>query len=123
MVNSLPCPVRVTPHSPGGIEPSALVNSPPGQVRAAPSHPINTLSGPCEVASLVSSRVPVSVSPCVSPVLSLMSSMSVLVPITDSSPPSPLCPLLTDSSSTPLKTMQATSHEQPADLPVGFNCP
>jgi len=97
-VKSLPCQVRVTPHSPGGIKPSALVNSPPGQVRATPSHPIKTLSGPHEVASSVSSQVPLSISPNVAPVLPLMSSTSVLVPITDKSPPvtSHLCPLPSD---------------------------
>src|SRR5882724_6173289 len=50
-----------------------------------------------------------------------MSSMSVLVPITDSSPPSPLCPLPPDSSFTSLRTTQAPSHEQPVDLPIGSN--
>src|SRR5882724_10010906 len=68
-VNSPPCQVGVTPQSSGGIEPSALVNSPPGQVRAIPSHPINTLSGPCKVATSVSSQVPIFVSPSVAPVL------------------------------------------------------
>src|SRR5882724_11047278 len=48
------CQVGVTPHSPGGIEPSSLVNSPPGQVGAMPSHPINPPLGLHEVASSVS---------------------------------------------------------------------
>src|SRR5882724_8415951 len=48
MVNSLLCKVGVYPPSPGGIEPSNLVNSLPGHVRAMPSHPINTPLGPCE---------------------------------------------------------------------------
>src|SRR5882724_11149638 len=74
---------QVTSHSPGGIEPSALVNSPPGQVRAVPSHPINTPSCPPKVASSVSSRVSVSLSSSVAPVLPLMSSTSVLALITD----------------------------------------
>ena len=54
--------------------------------------------GPCEVASLVLSHVPVPISPSVAPVLPLMSSTSVLVPITDKSPPvtSHLCPLPSD---------------------------
>src|SRR5882724_4120022 len=86
MVNSLPCQVGVTPHKSEGIEPFTLVNSPPGQVGVSPSHPINTLSGPHEVTSSVSSRVPVSVFPSVSPVSPLMSPTSVLVPLTDRSP-------------------------------------
>src|SRR5882724_5449201 len=45
-VNSPPCQVGVIPCNPGGIEPSTLVNSLPGQVRAMPLHPINTLLGP-----------------------------------------------------------------------------
>src|SRR5882724_3627394 len=125
MVNSLPCQVRVIPRNPGGIEPSGLVNSLPGQVGAMPSHLINTPSGPRRVASSVSSRVPISVFPSVSPVSHLMSSMSVLVPITDRSlrVTSPLCPLPSDPSSTSLNTTQATSHEQPVDLPAGLGHP
>src|SRR5882724_8711871 len=65
IVNSPPCQVGVTPQNPGGIEPSTLVNSLPGQVGATPLHPINTPSGPREVASSVSSCVPVSVFPSV----------------------------------------------------------
>jgi len=125
MVNSLPCQVGVIPCSPRGIEPSTLVNSLPGKVRATPSHPINTLSGLREVTSLVSSRVPVGVFPSVSPVSPLTSSMSVLVPLTDRSLPvtSPLCPLPSDPSSTSLNTTQATSHKQPVDLPAGSGHP
>src|SRR5882724_4777185 len=111
--------------SPGGIEPSTLVNSPPGQVGAAPFPPINTPSGYREVASSVSSHVPASVSSSVAPVSSLTSPMSVLVPITD--PPLPvthhLCPLSPDPPSTALNTTQATSHEQPVDLPVESDRP
>src|SRR5882724_3120535 len=120
MVNSPLCQVEDTPCNPGGIKPFALVNSLPGQVRATPSHPINTPSGPHEVASSVLSCVPISVFPSVSPVLPLMSSTSVLVPITDRSLPvtSPLWPLPSDPSSTSLNTMQAMSHEQPVDLPA-----
>src|SRR5882724_5888454 len=120
MVNSLLCQVRVTPRNPGGIEPSTLVNSPPGQVGATPSHLINTPSGYRKVASSVSSCVPVSVSSSVAPVASLKLPTSVLVPITD--PPLPvthrLCPLSSDLPSTALNITQATSHEQPVDLPV-----
>src|SRR5882724_5890001 len=68
MVNSLPCQVGVTPHKSEGIEPFTLVNSLPGQVKVLSSHPINTLSGPHEVASSVLSRVPISGFPSVSPV-------------------------------------------------------
>src|SRR5882724_12872850 len=115
-----PCQVKVTPRKSEGIKPSTLVNSPPGQVGAAPLHPINTPSGYRKVASSVSSRVLVSVSSSVAPVSSLMSSTSVPVPITD--PPLPvthrLCPLSPDPPSTALNTTQAMSHEQPLDLPV-----
>src|SRR5882724_6195247 len=140
LVNSLPgqvevsssCPINspsgqvgVTPRNPGGIEPSILVNSLPGQVAAAPSHLINTPSGYREVASSVSSHVPVSVSSSVAPVSSLTLPMSVLVPITD--PPllvtHHLCPLSSDPPSTALNTTQATSHEQPVDLPVESDRP
>src|SRR5882724_11741449 len=119
-INSPSGQVGVTPCNPGGIEPSTLVNSPPGQVGAAPSHPLNPLSGHREVTSSVSSRVPVSVSSSVAPVSSLTSSMSVLVPITDQPllVTSPLCQLPSDPSSTLLNTTQATSHEQPVDLPI-----
>src|SRR5882724_9499586 len=125
MVNSPPCQFGVTPCSPGGIEPSALVNSPPGQVGAMPSHPINTLLGPHEVASPVSSHVPVFLSSSVAPVSPLMLSTSVLALITDQMLPvtSHLCSLPADPPSTPLNTMQAMSHEQPVDLPMGSNCP
>src|SRR5882724_9421863 len=87
MVNSLPCQVGVTPRNPGGIEPSTLVNSPPGQVRAAPLQLINTPLVPRKVTSSVFSWVPFSTSPIVAPVSLLPSSMSVLVPITDIAPP------------------------------------
>src|SRR5882724_440160 len=108
-VNSPPCQVGVTSHNPGGIKPSTLVNSPPGQVRAAPSQPINTPSVPHKVTSSVSSRVPFSISPSVAPVSPLTSSTSVLVSITDIVT-SLVYPLPPDPSSTPLDTMQATSH-------------
>src|SRR5882724_7421818 len=51
--------------------------------------------------------------------------MSVLVPITDIAPlvTSPVYPLPPDPSSTPVDTMQAMSHKQPVDLPVGSNRP
>src|SRR5882724_766809 len=48
-----PCQVEVTPCKSEGIEPSTLVNSPPGQVGATPLQPINTPSVPCEVTSSV----------------------------------------------------------------------
>src|SRR5882724_6151230 len=119
-VNSPPCQVRVIPHKSEGIEPSTLVNSPPGHVGATPSHPINTPLVPHEVASSVSSQVPLSLSSSVAPVSPLMSSTSVLVPITDRFPPvtSPLCPLTPDPSSTSLETTQAMSHKQPVDLHI-----
>ena len=34
---------------------------------------------------------------------------------------SPLCALPPDTSSAPLKTMQAMSHKQPVDLPIGLD--
>src|SRR5882724_1559271 len=52
-------------------------------------------------------------------------SAPLLDTITYGSPPvtSPLCPLSPDASSAPLKTMQAMSHKQPADLPIGSDHP
>src|SRR5882724_2559555 len=125
MVNSPPCQVGVTPRKSEGIEPSTLVNSPPGQVGATPSHLINTPSGSCKVASSVSSHVLVSVSSSAAPVSFLTSSASVPVPITD--PPllvtHRLCPLSPDPPSTALNITQATSHDQPVDLPVESDHP
>src|SRR5882724_3914983 len=125
MVNSPLCQVGVTPRKSEGIEPFTWVSSPPGQVEVSSSHPINTPSGLHEVASSVSSRVPVPVFPSVSPVSPITSSTSVLVPITDRSPPvtPPLFPLPSDPSSTSLNTTQATSHEQPVDLPARLGRP
>src|SRR5882724_10632065 len=62
MVNSPPCQVKDTPRNPVVIKRFTMVNSPPCQVEDMPSHPINTPLGPHEVASSVSSRVPVPVS-------------------------------------------------------------
>src|SRR5882724_11982638 len=45
------CQVEVIPCKSEGIEPFNLVNSPPGQVEDASSHPINSPSGPVEDAS------------------------------------------------------------------------
>ena len=51
------------------------------------------------------------------------------MPVTDlityGSPPviSPLCPLPPHATSAPLKTRQATSHEQPVDIPIKSDCP
>jgi len=125
LVNSPPGQVGVNPRNSEGIEPFTMVNSPPCQVKAMSSHPINTPSGPLGVASLTFSQGSISDSPCVAPVSPLTSSMSVLVLITDGSPPvmSPPCPLSPQASSSPLKIMQAMSHEQPVDLPVGSDCP
>ena len=78
MVNSLLCQVGVTPRNPEGIEPFTLVNSLPGQVRAVALHPINTLLGPHEVSSLVSSQVPASILDSVTTVTP--PSIPVLVP-------------------------------------------
>src|SRR5882724_5723694 len=66
--------------------------------------PGNTPSGPREVASSVSSQVPVFILPSVAPVLTLTSYTSVLVLITDRSP-------------------LAMSHKQPMDLPIGSDHP
>ena len=136
MVNSPPCQVKpvsshpinppsgqvgVNPHKSEGIVPFNLVNSPPGQVGVTPHNPegikpftlVNSLQGQVRSMSSIFSQVSTSDSPCVAPVSPLTSSMSVLVPITDGSPPvmSPLCPLSPEASSAPLKTMQATSHK------------
>src|SRR5882724_11299009 len=40
-----PCQVEVTPRKSEGIEPFTLVNSPPGHIEDASSHPINSPSG------------------------------------------------------------------------------
>src|SRR5882724_9995051 len=97
-VNSLPCQVGVYPCKSEGIEPFALVNSPPGQVEdadasshtvnsppcqvgALPSHPINSPSGSLGVSSPVSCTVPASVSDRVTPVPSLSPPVPVPNPI------------------------------------------
>ena len=124
-VDPPPCQVGVTPHKSEGIEPFTLVNSLPGHIGVMPLHLINTPSGPCEVASLISSQVPTSTLPCVNPVLPLSVSVPVIDPSSYGFPPvmSPLCPLSPDASSAPLKTMQAMSHKQPVDIPIGSDCP
>src|SRR5882724_887287 len=98
-----------------------MINSPPCQVKAMSSHLINTPSGLLRAASSISSQVPTLTSPCVTPVLSLSMSVPVINPITYGSAPvmSHLCPLSPDAASAPLKTMQAMSHKQPVDLPIG----
>src|SRR5882724_10166493 len=61
------CQVKVTPRKSEGIEPFTLVNSPPGQVEDASSHPINSLSGQVGDASshMVNSLLcQVRVTPC-----------------------------------------------------------
>src|SRR5882724_1722807 len=122
-VNSLACQVGVTPRNPEGIEPFTLVNSLPDKVRAMPLHLINTPSGPHKVSSSVSSQVPASISPSITTVMP----PSVSVPVLDSFPydlpsvMSPPCPLPPDTPSAPLKTTQATIHEQPVDLPIGLD--
>src|SRR5467141_4400692 len=121
MVNTPPCQVGVTPRKSEGIEPFNMVNTPPCQVEALPSHPINTPLGLLEDASSplvltsgpIASRVP------------LVKSPSSPWPVTDpiapvvSSVTSPLCHASPDTMPPPLKTTQATSHEQPVETPIG----
>src|SRR5467141_3231398 len=102
-----------------------MVNSPLCQVEALPLHPINTPSGHLEDAS--SPLVPASV-PITSRV-PLVKSPSSSWPVTDPTAPvassvtSPLCHASPDTTSSPLKTTQATSHKQPVDTPIGSEHP
>src|SRR5882724_10657630 len=125
MVNSPPCQVRVTPRNPGGIEPSTLVNSPPGQVGAAPSQLINTQSVPHKVTSSVSSWVPFSTSHIVAPVSLLLSSTSVLVPITDIAPPvtSPMSCTVPASASDCVTPVPPPSPSVPVSNPITHGTP
>jgi len=125
LINTPSGQVRVTPCNSENIEPFSMVNSLPCQVGAMSSHPINVLSGPLRVTSLISSQVSASNSLCVTPVFPLAISVPVLALITDGSPPVtfPLCPLSPYAFSSPLKTMQTMSHEQPVDLPIGLDHP
>src|SRR5882672_9508296 len=117
MVNTLPCQFEVTPRKSEGIKPFNMVNTLPCQVEALPSHPINTPSVHLEDASSpliltsgpMASHVPLVNSPS--------SSWPVTYPIApvESSVTSPLCHTSPDTKSPPLKTTQATSHEQPVD--------
>src|SRR5882672_8080451 len=115
----------VTPFKSEGIEPFNMVNTLPCPVEALPSHPINTPSGHLEDASSplvldsvsIASRVP------------LVKSPSFPWPVTDPTAPvvpsvtSPLCHASAETTSSPLKTTQATSHKQPVDTPIGSECP
>src|SRR5467141_2572127 len=102
-----------------------MVNSPLCQVEALPLHPINTPSGHLEDA--FSPLVPTSV-PNTSRV-PLVKSPSSSWPVTDPTAPvassvmSPLCHASPDTTATPLKTTQATSHKRPVDTPIGSECP
>ena len=120
-VNSPLCQVGVTPRKQEGIKPFTTVNSLPCQVRAMSLHLINTLSGTLGVTSSISSQVPTLTLPCVTPVSPLSMSAPVLDLISYGSPhvASPQCPLSLDTASAPLKTMQAMSHKQLVDLPIG----
>src|SRR5467141_1084275 len=124
-VNTPLCQVRAIPCKSEGIEPFNMVNTPPCQVEVLPSHPINTPSGHLEDAS--SPLVPVSgpIASRVSPVNPPSSSWPVTDPIApvESSVTSSLCHASPDTSSAPLKTTQATSHEQPVDTPIGSERP
>src|SRR5882672_6874947 len=123
-VNTLPCQVGVIPRKSEGIEPFNMVNTPPCQVEALPSHPINTPSGHLEDASSplvptsipIVSRVPLVTSPysqnTTDPTIPMVSSVT-----------SPLCHASPDTISSPLKTTQATSHEQPVDTSIGSERP
>src|SRR5882672_8998338 len=111
----------VTPFKSEGIEPFNMVNTLPCPVKALPSHLINTPSGHPEDAS--SPLVPASVS--ITSHVPLVKSPSFSWPVTDPTAPvvssvtSPLCHASSDTTSPPLKTTQATSHEQPVDTTIG----
>src|SRR5882724_9169458 len=124
-VNLPPCQVRVYPCKSEGIEPFNLVNSLPGQVEETSSHPINSPSDSLGVSSPVSFTVPASVSDRVTPVLSLSPPVPVpnLIAPRLSSVTSPSCFTSSGTAPVPLKTTQATSHEQPVALPVGSDRP
>src|SRR5467141_1591051 len=118
MVNTPLCQVGVTPRKSEGIEPFNMVNTLPCQVEALPSHLINTPSGHLEDASspLVPTAVPiVSRVPVVTPPY-YQHATDPTIPMV-SSVTSPLCHASPDTMSSPLKTTQATSHEQPVDTP------
>src|SRR5467141_1407146 len=125
MVNTPLCQVGVTPRKSEGIEPFTTVNTPPCQVRVLPSYLINTPSGLLEDASSplvltsgpIASRVPLVKSPSspwpvTNPIAPMVSSVT-----------SPLCHESPDTMPPPLKTTQATSHEQPVDTPIGSERP
>src|SRR5467141_4188724 len=124
-VNTPLCQVRAIPCKSEGIEPFNMVNTPPFQVEVLPSHPINTPSGHLEDAS--SPLVPTS-GPMASRV-PLVNPPSSSWPVTDPIAPveysvmSSLCHASPDTTPAPLKTTQATSHEQPVDTPIGSECP
>src|SRR5882672_6900074 len=124
-VNSPPCQVGVTPRKSEGIEPFNMVNTPPCQVEVLPSHPINTPSGHLEDTS--SPLFPTSVP--IAPHVLLVKSPSSSCPATDPIAPvvlsvmSPLCHTPPDTTRPPLKTTQATSHEQPVDTPIRSELP
>src|SRR5882672_7250198 len=125
MVNTPPCQVRVTPRKSEGIEPFSTVNTLLCQVKALPSHLINTPLGHLKDASspLILASVPIASH------VPLVKSPSSSWPVTDPIAPmvpsvtSPLCHAYPDTMSPPLKTTQATSHEQPMDTPIGSERP
>src|SRR5882724_8414725 len=100
MVNTPPCQVGAIPCTTEGIEPFNMVNTPQCKVGAMSSCPINTPSSPLRVTSLITSQVPTSTSPHVTPVLSLSTSAPVTHPIASGSHPviSPLCPIPPDTT-------------------------
>src|SRR5882672_876205 len=110
----------VTPFKSEGIEPFNMVNTLPCPVEALPSHPINTPSGHLEDASSPLIPTSVLITSCVPLVKSPSSSWPTTDPIAPmvSSVMSPLCHAYPDTMSPPLKTTQATSHEQPVDTPI-----
>src|SRR5467141_855003 len=124
-VNTPLCQVGAIPCKSESIEPFNMVNTPPCQVEVLPSHPINTPSGHLEAASspLVPACIPiVSCVPCVKSPSSSQPVTDLIAPMV-SSVMSPLCHASPDTMSPPLKTTQATSHEQPMDTPIGSECP
>src|SRR5467141_2933132 len=124
-VNTPPCQVGGTPRKSEGIEPFNTVNTPPCPVEVFPSHPINNPSGHIEDASspLIPSSGPMeSCVPLVNPPSSFWPGTDSIAPV-KSSVMSSLCHASPDTTPAPLKTTQATSHEQPVDTPIGSERP
>src|SRR5882672_9209786 len=97
-----------------------MVNTPPCQVEAFPSHLINIPSGHLEDASsplVLTSGPKASRVPLVNPPSSPWPFTDPITPVV--SAVTSLCHASLDTMSSPLKTTRATSHKQPVDTPIG----